>query len=303
MGISASVGRGGVNHPADVTYVQQLLNRIALNRGGPNPPFMLFGTPGDKLSQAILRFQQANCPGIADGRIDAGGRTLSQLTSMANALGGAVDDPGAGPVPKFVPGVLDDIKPKFSLDKILSALKSVFPHPTPWSFNSSAGLSVGAPFTAGAWGWLYLKRSNPDETPSLSFAAAGIGVSVAPVSAAYSTPSMYSRGIGSIWTSSPVNLKAADMAGSLLILNVSTAPIVAGYPAIGVSIYLLNLPNPGMALVKILEGPSSLYEWFHAGGTTARALGVMVGVAKSTPDIGSISLVGGWSHLRTGWIL
>lgn len=88
MGISASVGRGGVNHPADVTYVQQLLNRIALNRGGPNPPFMLFGTPGDKLNQAILRFQQANCPGIADGRIDAGGRTLSQLTSMANALGG-----------------------------------------------------------------------------------------------------------------------------------------------------------------------------------------------------------------------
>ena len=310
MGISASVGRGGVNHPADVTYVQQLLNQISLSRGGPNPPFMLLGAAGDNLNAAILRFQQANCSGIADGRIDPGGPTIRQLTAMADASDGPpVLDPMSDQPPSFVPGVLDmDVKAKFTLPGFFSAVRSAFPHATPWTFKSSAGVSAGASVVAGAWGFLYLSNStNTKETPdpTLFFAAVGLGLSASPASGSFSTPSMYSRGIGSIWTSSPVNLKAEDMAGSMLMMSASATPLApAGSPdGVGLSLYFLNLPNPAMALIKLLEGPSSLYAWFQAGGATqTKAVGMMFGVSKSTPDAG-ISAIGGWAHLQSAWIL
>lgn len=307
MEIRASVGRGGMNLPADVTYVQQLLNRIAVHQGGPNQPFMLFGAPGDNLNRAILRFQQANCPGVADGRIDAGGQTIRQLTAMANVQAGPVSDPSSDQPPQFVPGVLEmDVKAKFTLAGIVSALRSAFPHATPWTFSSSAGVTAGADVALGAYGVLYLANANTNAPPrSLYFAAAGLGISVAPASGSYSTPSMYSRGIGSIWSSCPGDLKAEDMTGSLMIFSASAAPLSpsVGANGVGLSLYFLSLPNPMMAVKKVLEGPSSLYAWFRAGGAAQnKAVGIMFGVMKSTPDAG-VSAIGGWAHLKTTWIL
>jgi hypothetical protein len=195
-----------------------------VSRGGPNPPFMLFGAAGGNLNAAILRFQQANCSGVADARIDPTGPTIRQLTAMANATGGPpVYDPASGDPPQFVPGVLDmDVKAKFTLGGIVSALRDSFPHATPWSFTSSAGISAGASIVAGAWGFLYLRNSNTQETPTLAYAAAGFGKSVGGASGSFSTPSMFSTGIGSIWTRRPGNLKAAEMAGSMIILSASS---------------------------------------------------------------------------------
>jgi peptidoglycan hydrolase-like protein with peptidoglycan-binding domain len=289
MGLRGSVGRGGINYPADVTYVQQLLNRVAANRGGPTQPFMLLGTPGDNLNGAILRFQQANCFGVADGRIDADGPTIRQLTAMANVQAGPVNGPTSDQPPQFVPGVLDmDVKARFTIAGIVSALRSAFPHATPWTFA------------------LYVANSDTNVTRTLSFAAAGLGISVAPASGSYSTPSMYSRGIGSIWSSFPGELKAEDMAGSLMIMSASAAPLSPSAGAangVGLSIYFLSLPNPVMAVKKVLEGPSSLYAWFRAGGAAQnKGVGIMFGVMKSTPDAG-VSAIGGWAHLKTTWIL
>src|SRR5271165_4037162 len=76
--IQASVGVGGFNRKEDVLEIQQLLNLIAPDDGGPAPPLAEDGWIGPKTNAAILAFQQfwdtAN-----DNRIDPDGPTLKKM--------------------------------------------------------------------------------------------------------------------------------------------------------------------------------------------------------------------------------
>jgi hypothetical protein len=84
--ITASVGgAGGVNKPADVTEIQRLLNLVPVAKGGAAPPFVVFGVCDPATKTAILRFQKAQVPAFADGRIDPGGPTLAKLNALAAA--------------------------------------------------------------------------------------------------------------------------------------------------------------------------------------------------------------------------
>jgi hypothetical protein len=86
--ITRSVGAaGGVNLPADVTEIQRLLNLVPVAKGGASPPFFVFGTCDPATQAAILRFQKAQVPAFADGRIDPGGPTLAKLNALAAAPG------------------------------------------------------------------------------------------------------------------------------------------------------------------------------------------------------------------------
>jgi hypothetical protein len=86
--ITRSVGAaGGVNLPADVTEIQRLLNLVPVAKGGAAPPFLVFGTCDAATKAAILRFQKAQVPAFADGRIDPGGPTLAKLNALAVASG------------------------------------------------------------------------------------------------------------------------------------------------------------------------------------------------------------------------
>jgi hypothetical protein len=81
-GISASVGERGVNLPADVMHVQQLLNGISPGQGGPQPALKVDGIVGPFTLRAISRFQSRNL-GFSDGRVDPGGRTITELEQRA----------------------------------------------------------------------------------------------------------------------------------------------------------------------------------------------------------------------------
>jgi hypothetical protein len=81
--ISGSVGLGGVNRKSDSMTVQELLNNVSPEDGGPSPPLKVDGLPWQKTIAAIKKFQTAQC-GFAtpDGRVGANGRTLAKLNEF-----------------------------------------------------------------------------------------------------------------------------------------------------------------------------------------------------------------------------
>lgn len=81
--ISASVGKGGVNHQSDVRAVQELLNKIAADQGGPEPRLVPDGLIGPKTIAAIKRFQKHH--GLEDdGKVDPDRNTLAMLNAVAS---------------------------------------------------------------------------------------------------------------------------------------------------------------------------------------------------------------------------
>jgi hypothetical protein len=76
--ISASVGVGGANRPADVFTIQYLLNLVPNNRGGPAPELAVDAICGPLTKGAIQKFQKAS-GAPTDGRVDPGGPTFRNL--------------------------------------------------------------------------------------------------------------------------------------------------------------------------------------------------------------------------------
>jgi hypothetical protein len=76
ISLTGSVGRGGTNQAADVRAVQAALKRVGLDVD-------INGTADAKTITAIERFQSQTM-GFQDGRIDAGGRTLTRLNATAD---------------------------------------------------------------------------------------------------------------------------------------------------------------------------------------------------------------------------
>jgi peptidoglycan hydrolase-like protein with peptidoglycan-binding domain len=96
--ISASVGQGGVNKSSDVLKIQQALNKIPANQGGPIPLLKEDGYIGPKTIGAITKFQKENGGLITDGRVDVNGPTLARI----NAILSNSPTPTPGPTgPKF----------------------------------------------------------------------------------------------------------------------------------------------------------------------------------------------------------
>ena len=130
--ITRSVGAGGVNKPADVTEVQQLLNQVPVAQGGAAPPFLLFGTCNSATLAAILRFQKMQVPAFADGRIDPGGPTLAKLNKLAAG-------PGPVPTPGSSTGSLTDVTRARGIAQ--TWLTAVEPAITGFVFSVGKGLS------------------------------------------------------------------------------------------------------------------------------------------------------------------
>lgn len=81
--ISASVGNDGVNRKDDSITVQELLNRVPPDQGGPSPDLVVDGLPWQNTQKAIRRFQKVQL-GFKwpDGRVDPGGQTLAKLNEF-----------------------------------------------------------------------------------------------------------------------------------------------------------------------------------------------------------------------------
>ncbi len=160
-----------------------------------------------------------------------------------------------------------------SLEEVLSGLVS-FSDSTPWKFTSSAGGSGGVLVIGASGGKLWLER--PGEKQELWFGVIGASVGPSPVTGSYSTPSMWSTGVGGIrQRGGKGELTFEDMRGPMVILGgaaivpASPIPIPAGGSA---SIIFMNVPY-GVMAAGIYMPPVAL-----AGAVSqARAVGVMVG--------------------------
>jgi hypothetical protein len=85
--IAASVGKGAVNHKDDSMTVQELLNGVPPEQGGPVPPLKVDGLPWQKTIAAIQNFQKvALGHKWPDGRVDPGGKTLAKLNEFDQPL-------------------------------------------------------------------------------------------------------------------------------------------------------------------------------------------------------------------------
>lgn len=82
--ISAAVGAGGANIPADVRTIQEALNEVGPSRGGPEAPLVADGLIGPLTRTAITRFQRAHVA-IVDTRVDPNGPTLAALNAELDA--------------------------------------------------------------------------------------------------------------------------------------------------------------------------------------------------------------------------
>jgi peptidoglycan hydrolase-like protein with peptidoglycan-binding domain len=82
--ILASVGKNGVNRQDDVQEIQQALNKVKPDEGGPTAKLVEDGLSGPKTVAAITAFQQQH--GLtADGRVDPGGQTLAKINAVIGA--------------------------------------------------------------------------------------------------------------------------------------------------------------------------------------------------------------------------
>src|SRR5262249_46986637 len=92
--ITASVGSGGTNRFDDVETIQELLNAVPADEGGPNPLLDVDGLWGPKTPGAIRHFQQTQFGWAGtDGRVDPNQRTLNKLNEF--------DTPLVGPPVRF----------------------------------------------------------------------------------------------------------------------------------------------------------------------------------------------------------
>lgn len=76
--ITATVGEGSTNIPADVATVQYLLNCVPVSQGGPTKELKIDGFAGVVTNEAINRFQKVHF-GASNSRVESGGQTLDEL--------------------------------------------------------------------------------------------------------------------------------------------------------------------------------------------------------------------------------
>ena len=78
--ISGTVGRSAANRYDDVVTVQELLNQVPADEGGPRPKLKVDGICGSKTKSAIQKFQLHHFGWKgADGRVNPGHQTLAKL--------------------------------------------------------------------------------------------------------------------------------------------------------------------------------------------------------------------------------
>jgi hypothetical protein len=103
--ITATVGKGGANIPAEVATVQYLLNGVPPSAGGPLRKLKIDGFAGVVTIEALDRFQKFHF-GASESRIQCGEMTFRELKKYD-------PEPFSAPVvaPNFKPSMTASIDP------------------------------------------------------------------------------------------------------------------------------------------------------------------------------------------------
>lgn len=103
--MTAEVGTGAANIPADVATVQYLLNCVPVSHGGPIKQLKIDGFAGVVTTEAINRFQKVRF-GASESRVLPNGKTFNELKRFDLS-------PFSAPVvvPNFRPSVSEKMDP------------------------------------------------------------------------------------------------------------------------------------------------------------------------------------------------
>lgn len=289
------------NYTDDQAAVISLLRSIPAAKGGkaeawsapplagPNGAVPLF------VSNAIWDFQSwwkaLGAFQNIDGVVDPGGHTLWQLNNLA--AGGSSIPSSPGPTPAS-PGVIVPPPGPTAFDNFVTRLVQLFPHRTDWSYAGGWGGSLGVFMFSGAGGRIDLENKMTSDSGGMYFAAVGgnKGFDSGPdVTFTYSTPSMWSRGIGNIYSASTDDLSFDDFTGPMLVASIAaTSQLAAGQ---GGSLNLIFFGLPMLLSVEVaVGGPAALGLIVQA---VAQAKGLSVTVGRAVGADASSSLCVGYA--------
>jgi hypothetical protein len=145
-GISASVGRNGVNRRNDVSTVQQLINnRLPI----PLRPLIVDGRCGPLTIGAIEEIQRRSLRmNPPDGRVDPNGATLRALTGGVGPQLQPLPHPGGGTFPPDVIGAAQTSHRRWNIPASVSlaqwALESNWGRQMPTGSNNPFGIKAAA---------------------------------------------------------------------------------------------------------------------------------------------------------------
>lgn len=275
------------NSSADQAAVISLLSAIPAAKGGKaeawsTPP--LAGPSGAVpvlVANAIWDFQSWwKALGVfqnIDGVVDPGGHTLWQLNALAS--GGSSIPASPGPTPAS-PGVIVQPPGPTAFDNFVTRLIQLFPHRTDWSYSGGWGGSLGVLMFSGAGGRIDLEDKTSGDSGSMYFAAIGgnKGFDNGPdVTFTYSTPTMWSRGIGNVYSASTGDLSFDDFTGPMVVASIAaTSQLAAGQ---GGSLNLIFFGLPVLLSIEVAVGGPAALALIAQAVAQAKGLGVTVGRA------------------------
>ena len=156
----------------------------------------------------------------------------------------------------------------------------MFPHRTDWSYAGGWGGSLGVFMFSGAGGRIDLENKTSGDFGSMYFVAVGgnKGFDNGPdVTFTYSTPSMWSRGIGNIYSASTDDLSFDDFTGPMLTASIAaTSQLAAGQ---GGSLNLIFFGLPMLLSLEVAVGGPAALGLIVQAVAQAKGLGVTVGRA------------------------
>jgi len=202
--LRGSVGYRGENDRDDVKCIQSLLN-IYNETNGSRVPLAVDGLVGPKTIEAIAAFQKKKV-GFVDQRIDPGNVTIRALVNATLLNRSDLPD-----VPRIrrpdasfafiYRGLPQLMAPRYAIlassrvEAGGTAPNDWFDTPlTGWDVVTSGATDVGVSIFGGIRGTIVIRNETDDSRYRLTYTAAGVGVSAAPIGFDFSHESMKSFG-------------------------------------------------------------------------------------------------------------
>ena len=135
--ITATVGEGGANIPADVATVQYLLNCVPVSHGGPIKELKIDGFAGVVTIEAINRFQKIRF-GLSNSRADE--KTFGELKKY---------DPLPFSAPVVTPNLNSSVSEKMDPSKMNFGIRNTIPIVGPIIGKSIEGGGIKRQLYAG----------------------------------------------------------------------------------------------------------------------------------------------------------